>query len=107
MEENELLKPIYSNFVEYKNEFNKDLISSGALETIKNFSNIKEIIEKLNNLDVNKPEELNETINNIVEKFVSLNISNEIKRIMEFNSQLSNAIKDLNEYIKKILIQVH
>ena len=101
MEENELLKPIYSNFVEYKNEFNKDLISSGALETIKNFSNIKEIIEKLNNLDVNKPEELNETINNIVEKFVSLNISNEIKRIMEFNSQLSNAIKDLNEYIKK------
>lgn len=58
-------------------------------------------------MDVNKPEELNETINNIVEKFVSLNISNEIKRIMEFNSQLSNAIKDLNEYIKKILIQVH
>ena len=101
MEENELLKPIYSNFVEYKNEFDKDLISSGALETVKNFSNIKEIIEKLNNLDVNKPEELNETINNIIEKFVSLNISNEIKRIMEFNSQLSNAIKDLNEYIKK------
>lgn len=37
MEENELLKPIYSNFVEYKNEFNKDLISSGALEQSKTF----------------------------------------------------------------------